>query len=972
MPTQTKIEDPDLENNSVYDKSSDIINPDNKKNEDEAARKIVDGPEDRLIPSQDYVDNTIAQMENQFNDNPKDYSPIKNTFNKAKSWIKGNPKKSGGLGLGMLGVGVGAYLGIIASGPLQIIHFANMLQSFHFSQMDTVSANRIRNLINYSKWAQGKGGLENTRLGNIEAHKAKKIDAKLAKSGISSSFDPDTGKFRGFDIDVDNLPEDLKNKVNETSDVNQKRKILAEFFNVSPDNIPSLDGSDGKKFNISVEGTRENRQLMSKILDISPDFNKATAAMAKRILVKRANVSYNPYTKAREALKTKFAEARQKRLQGKAIDVSKQIPRPVRDVSDDIPDSQRREIEDINNGNSNAEEFAKDLIANPDQDPEAFKARLSRVAKAGAGPLVVVGLACMVKEVSETVGDAQMQNKLVPMIQSAGDILSVSSKIMDGRDIDLEAVGEISNNLNSEDSSWSSATSIQAEQGQLSPEAGKTLSNFPELDPSQKSNAQGLNELLGEAGLVNVGLDVACGVMNWVDDATGFIVDVVSFGQVDKIEEATIGKLFNLMISTLVGESIDISTYRGAPFGEATNVGGRLMANESALSMGGSFLSDQAAYENRQYIAKYEEKTLGEKYFDIYNPQSVAGSLAFQTSTSKNASQIASLPSNILSRIGSIFSPKTYASTMVSSDQYYGIPAAGFSISKLDSIENPYQNAIEVRQLLESNPGLIEKFEKCTGVRIEMTSTDLDFVSKSFDENVVGQYVGNEDMIKDCSEEANPELYKVRVLALDTTLLKSFSCLEYEDEQSCSEIGVNYSTSDVNSGSAGNANRPTASKADQIKAILANPRVKWGNFGSADSQKIEVQNFLTGNAVSGLLMMAEQSGVDIPLNSLYRPAESGSDHSTGKAIDVGYYGNGQAQHKAEGDKLYNYLYDNYKELRISQLIWQEPPAGKKCIGNNGNDVSEVDCYQYYSDQTMNGHYNHIHIGFLPDNAGDSR
>lgn len=160
----------------------------------------------------------------------------------------------------------------------------------------------------------------------------------------------------------------------------------------------------------------------------------------------------------------------------------------------------------------------------------------------------------------------------------------------------------------------------------------------------------------------------------------------------------------------------------------------------------------------------------------------------------------------------------------------------------------------------------------------------------------------------------------------------------------------------------------SGTKEEIIQRILANTQIGWGNaprISSEEEQKQDVQDCLTDNTLKGLLAMAEQSGVRIPINTMARGhggctrSTTGSDHLRGEAIDIGYYGNGKPNFVEEGNTLYKYLYDNRQALNVDQMIWQEPPSGYQCTDDGG----PVDCYAFYGSSTMNDHYHHIHVSF---------
>lgn len=154
------------------------------------------------------------------------------------------------------------------------------------------------------------------------------------------------------------------------------------------------------------------------------------------------------------------------------------------------------------------------------------------------------------------------------------------------------------------------------------------------------------------------------------------------------------------------------------------------------------------------------------------------------------------------------------------------------------------------------------------------------------------------------------------------------------------------------------------SKAELVQAILSSKNIKFGNYeNDAESNRQDVKNCLTETTLAAFATMAEKSGVKILVNALgtdHGGCNGGpSAHNHGRAIDIGYYGNGSPNHNAEGDALYKFLYNNAGLLKIDQLIWTRPPDGYKCIGTG----KPVDCLAFYKSGTVAQHVHHIHVGF---------
>lgn len=155
---------------------------------------------------------------------------------------------------------------------------------------------------------------------------------------------------------------------------------------------------------------------------------------------------------------------------------------------------------------------------------------------------------------------------------------------------------------------------------------------------------------------------------------------------------------------------------------------------------------------------------------------------------------------------------------------------------------------------------------------------------------------------------------------------------------------------------SGNLQPISGDRAELAKRLLDNPSLVLGTFGNASTQKSDIEGVVTDDLVRLMVAATEQSGAKLLVNALKSDHDPGSAHEAGKAVDIGYFGNGQPTHTIEGNKMYTFLYNNRVGLKIKQLIWQYPPDGYKCI----NRGQPVDCSTYGS--VLDDHYHHIHAG----------
>ena len=105
MPTQTE------NNHGVYD--NDLYDAENR-NKKQVETDALSNKEKGLVDSQ-----SVA------NKSPK----INQFFNNAKVTLRRNPKKSAGLGFGLLGMLSAVYLGTLSLGPLEVITLSENLKN---------------------------------------------------------------------------------------------------------------------------------------------------------------------------------------------------------------------------------------------------------------------------------------------------------------------------------------------------------------------------------------------------------------------------------------------------------------------------------------------------------------------------------------------------------------------------------------------------------------------------------------------------------------------------------------------------------------------------------------------------------------------------------------------------------------------------------------------------------------------------
>lgn len=777
-------------------------------------------------PSANEDRNTVGEESGFYN--PNNSSEKVNFFQKIKGTVQGNPKKSAGLGLGIAGIGAISILGLSSLGPLQFIHFSQMLQSFHFSSQESNTNHRLGKLLRYMRTKD----YTHTKLGTIESRISTNVDKDMAKNGWN--FDTKGGNYKGFTYDPPK--EQFKNNKEKTKHLKSVEQKLVN------DGVPKekITLRDGKLTidRASFFKRSTNKKIIGAVYGENRDVGKLTAAIEKRTLIKRAGISLNPLTRVDDKIRAKQFE-----VAGKIKDyLSKKLK------GKSPPDISATGTKSADN----ADQPARDKAATTDKEAIAgneTSSKLKTGAKVSSAALLSVGFLCIVDAMTKDIDGVRAINAQVPLIEAASTIISVGSKVQDGKDVDMTVLGEYNKLLNSKTkdnkSSFTGAASINYEQGK---NAGTKLPD--ELNPNPDPSA--VTELLSNIP----GLDTACKVIN---STAGQVVQI-GIGLVTQTATTVItylGQSFiNNAISKIeamfIGDIVDLSDpkYAGAVFGEAANVGGRIMANESSAAEGGRPLtnSEEIAINTQTKLEKMQNdsnRSIASKYLSPSNYDTPVAKVIDNIHPDQSLQSVASMPKSIVNTLFSTLSKKAGAADNISPrDAYYGIPKVGFTESSLNAAENPYDNADEALGILQKDPSLGERLKKCNKIEVSgVDSNELDFKSlegSSDSPQLMGTKFADD---KECNNDNNADFVKVRIAALDTITMKSFACVEYNDEESCNDISPDTNTKQDSScptdGTSGStAEPPNDYSKIQIDGKTVNKRTKYmldeaqKNFGS--------------------------------------------------------------------------------------------------------------------------------------------
>jgi hypothetical protein len=750
----------------------------------------------------------------------------------AKTFIGSRRRKQATIGGGVLGliIGGGFFFLSITSGPLEIIHFAQLMEHIHLTTNDNQGNDRtfkifrsVKNLRNGQAYRNNLGRLGNTYAGRIEA--------KLNAAGYKSAYNPRTGAWEGLVIDR-TAPEyrglndpDIQAAVKEKLGVDLKKGPISGYKSDQLYVDPRGTGYS--------KGVRNSRGVVKDIL-VKSGYSNLSSSIQARVMGKRFGLTLHPIRRLDAKLIDAADKAYQKKIADKAAtkaDAEKAAAEAKRAASLD------EQANIIANGDTAVVEAQKLLPEDPNATPEqkaAIAATNNEASKAiaegqtaGAAPgseqpgalknlqtkitdstsfkvggvlAAVVGVACILKSIDSSATQINEVQVIEPVMRMAGELLYTAGQIQSGQDLDIDQVGYYADRINdpATKSSFIQAQSIQAENGnpydksQVNPALtaiGKNETPFHFLNNGTAGTAT--DALCGTVGTVVTSIiGIASGPISAV---TGFLTSYFA-GPV----------IIQHVAGFLAGKPINVGDV-GAALGDDINYGSKLVANASAITTGGSVLtatqvgalkSDESlGYQNQIASESFVKRT-----FDPKNSTSLVASLIDKFAimrTNGFASTISSLFSfkNYTGLFGSIFTKHASADTL--SESYdYGIPTYGFTKDEMDnqSTSDPFANADAASAILDSSDGqkYIDRARQCFGVNItpDRTATDghtewvvlADLTTKT-------NYYGSDykQIAGDCADSSSAWL-RIRFMIFDTQSMKSIACNE-GDTQSCTELG---------------------------------------------------------------------------------------------------------------------------------------------------------------------------------------
>jgi hypothetical protein len=814
------------------------------------------------------------------------------------------------IGGGVVGILVGGGIGFFSliSGPLQFVHFAQLLQQFHFSSNEEFGDNRSSKILLYA--LAGKGA-ERGRLGITGNRAADKWEKTLLeKNGVRPIYNSVTRINVGLEIVDENK---FFNSIDDVSGKDQAALERAmgkgvEIRTASEASFGKQKLVRGGSGEVLPNNTRvvdyrnvktNERRLLIRTLGRMTGTSKISTAIGSRLLIKRGGVDFHPLKDIKRKAGQKIADYNTERRQAQSKE-----------------DSDGVKTESLGEG-------GKDQNGNPTQTDtdiqatgEANKAAQEAASKPGraivkqvAGGLgkgaAAIGVLCAAKSLGSDVTAYKYSNIALPMERMGMNAITRGNQVMSNKGVNLSELGAFNESFYDPETktSWTAAKSIQSESGQ--PQTGVDMP--PEARLSGVNDKPAFFDALDQVPFLGTacGVGSAIGNLPIIKQVSNFGSDVVTGGLnlVAKQFGTSVEKIMEGALAAIAGKSVDTMS-QGADYGNLANAGAYLAANDNAITMGGAPLSsaDQLALRNENSQlnrAAVTNSSLKQRYLDLYNPNSFASMLIDHAPSTSDAGALMSVAgSTFSSSVNSIFN-SIFAGARADTAGYdYGVPKYGFSPAERDNPEfdNPYDNAAVIEQ-----PGVLDQLNQkygkpCFGMTITTDDSGVHVDTEAMGSDDVNMFkVAKKDECQP-SKNNDPLFLRYRIYLADAVTAEGLDCYEGsgQSDQSCGDLGLS-------SSSAPSTEQPSSAVSGDAKhladLILNNKNIDLTCLSASVKQDVEsaaqgkpgTAGAMTSSVILNLIATVGQSHklCVTAIQSGGQGHTSGSYHYSGDAVDFG-------------------------------------------------------------------------------------
>jgi hypothetical protein len=688
------------------------------------------------------------------------------------------------IGGGIAGGAVGGTMVLfsIFSGPLQIIHFGQLLQQFHLAENEDFGDGRstryMRHLL-LGSTAQG-------RIGFLGSKYAARWDARLLdKAGLKAAFTgPPNQRFVGYQVVDEAKAKPFLDEM-ERDDVRPR----TEFVSASePVDIHGNRLSGARVIDFSDNDFRSRRSLI-RTATRGTGTNSAVARIASRTGIKRGGLDYSPIkNKIRRSTDNRLEYNRQvKADRARRNRTGVDPPNTVRPVAEVIENEDGTTTTDPEADNAVREaNEVLDELGDVDLDaPDGGKPKLDiikgRLAKSVGGGALAVGVLCSVRALGDEAENIQYANIILPMMRIGMSMVTMASQVMSGQRVNMDELGAISEDLYDEvsETSWVEARSIQAQLGQ--PLTG------PDLPSSARPSKVGEKPVALRFIDEIPGIGNVCGVTDFLGGLpilkqVGQITSAAIDGALSIVGAPTTEEITSNIVDFLAGTAVEMSP-AGALLGSEADIGTLLAANDQIIAMGGGELgpaqvTELKAESRRNRELENSQKSLYARLFDVYDANSVIASTA-RTMPRSPKQALASLIKAPASLVSSLIS---HVSAQEAEPYDYGVPVFGFSLEEQNDrrFENPFENAVIVEARL---PELNAKYGECFSMTVTLEGDN----GTRLNNGSAAKYheIADNENCRDGSED----LLRYRFYLADAITAHSLACYEGE-KTSCVMLGI--------------------------------------------------------------------------------------------------------------------------------------------------------------------------------------
>lgn len=690
------------------------------------------------------------------------------------------------------GSAAGGIIGIVflmvsfLQGPLQFVHFAQLLEQFHFGDSQDFMDGRIGKLIQYARTTDATQNRNMSTAGNKIADV---YEAKLRRAGMEPVYDQRTRRISSLEIDTNTA---------------EGKKAIKEIERHGTS--ISIDESGKATVNLEGSSARARRRAISAMVS-AMGMGKVSGSLGARVLKIRAGVDFHPLKNIARAADERARLGFDKWREEKLDERNKSIQEGTKTQDADVAKSGSTDPDNPDNPTDAAEadkavtesNAIMDEATKPNTDINTRIEGVRGAINKGVGVTAVVGLVCGIQKIGTESAIIQESNVIKPLIRVGMNVVTTGGQVMSNKDVSMEELGVIAESFYSEeDGSWMDAKSIQAEMGVE--QTGKDIPDAARPGKDKPGFFKAIDEVVGfipggeqacSAVTSTVG-GIAMTVAGIAASATG-VFSVVASGLSEVVQDRIAAQIIPGIVRWLAGEAVDLTSAKGGVFGSIANYGAFLANNNQMMSMGGIPQTPAAVSQLREEREikirdEMQHKDWYARYLDMSEPNSLAAKSILSNphlaSTGSALGYIGSFPSRSLGSLtGSITNLFPHAKAAPTPFDY-GVDAYGYSLPEIDSDEHadPYEIANRVEPKIDA---LNEKYGDCFGSTVDSSGKLTIKESKSYVElNTMGQ----------CQDPNNAELTDYRFYLADTMGAKTLLCYEAEDEDACSQIGAGQST----------------------------------------------------------------------------------------------------------------------------------------------------------------------------------